>query len=237
MADGAALTLDAARELLSAGKVWPLLRDFLWNFAPLVDGARVATLATHPALAGLLKPPYAKGLAETILAHVGVTPVFYAFPPENGSRLLLLPRETYEQLARWLGVVLYAEGLRTVLNGAQVRMLRQQLGGAYPEALNYTAYFSKWGAVLEAVREALPPVPAVLEVGFAGAVRAAGFRMLASLLREVPAAVWARQRVRFPVADEPLFEPLPAEVLSSERLDLLFLLLKLRFPEANDLCS
>lgn len=70
----------------------------------------------------------------------------------------------------------------------------------------------------------------------AAAIRLAGLRMLASLLAGVPAELLRRQRLRFPEADEPGFEPLPREVLSPEHLELLFFLLKLRFPEASDLC-
>lgn len=232
------VTIDEARALVAEPKLWPRIRAFLWGFAQMLDPARVAA-AFPPEAAGLLRTPYSPRFAKAILAQLGVAPLFYDFPAANGSRLLLLPREDYEAIARWLGFLLYAPRVRTVLNGAQVRALKRLLPGVYPEGLNYTAYFTKWALCLEAVRAALPevPDPAADVEGFCASVRQAGMRMLASLLASVPEAVRARQCLRFPVADEPAFAPLPGNALSADRLDLLFLLLKLRFPEANDLCS
>lgn len=231
------LSLDRARALVAETKRWPLMQRFLWGFASLVDPSRIHSYTQALLPPGVTISPtlLTSGAAgHALLAHLGVKPTFYDFPAEDGSRLLLLERAQYEQIARWLGALAYAEPLRAVLTGPDVRALKQSLPGLYPDVLRYTAYFAKWAARFAALRVALPPPPKAADL--AAALRLAGLRMLASLLANAPAELLRRQCLRFPEADEPGFEPLPREVLSPEHLELLFFLLKLRFPEASDLC-
>lgn len=231
------LSLDRARALVAETKRWPLMQRFLWGFASLVDPSRALAYTQSLLPPGLKVPstlPTSGAAGRSLLTHLGVEPTFYDFPADDGSRLLLLERAQYEQIARWLGALAYAEPLRAVLAGPDVRALKQSLPGLYPEVLRYTAYFAKWAERFAALRAALPPPPQVLDL--AAAIRLAGLRMLSSLLAGVPTELLRRQRLRFPEADEPGFEPLPREVLSLEHLELLFFLLKLRFPEASDLC-
>lgn len=228
------LSLDRARALVAETKRWPLMQRFLWGFASLVDPSRALAYTQAVLPPGPSTLPTSGAAGRALLTHLGVEPTFYDFPADDGSRLLLLERAQYEQIARWLGALAYAEPLRAVLAGPDVRALKQSLPGLYPEVLRYTAYFAKWAEHFAALHAALPPPPQMLDL--AAAIRLAGLRMLASLLAGVPTELLRRQSLRFPEADEPGFEPLPREVLSPEHLELLFFLLKLRFPEASDLC-
>ncbi|MGN0886738.1 MAG: SctK family type III secretion system sorting platform protein [Candidatus Spyradenecus sp.] len=231
------LSLDRARALVADSTRWPLIQRFLWDFAALIDPTRQRAYFQSVLPPGVTIAPTAltgKKAERALLAHLGVEPTFYDFPAENGSRLLLLERAQYEQIAAWLGAIAYAEPLRAVLAGPDVRALKQSLPGLYPDVLRYTAYFAKWSERLTALRAAVSPPPKATDLP--AALRLMGLRMLASLLADVPEALLLRQRLRFPEADAPGFEPLPREVLSPEHLDLLFFLLKLRFPEASDLC-
>lgn len=229
------LSIEEARNVVADGPRWAAMRDFLWGFASQLDRGRVQAWLPSDLPPESLTPPYPAPLAKALLQHEGLEAIpFYDFPAENGSRLLLCSAATYAQIAQWLGVLIYADALRGIVAGDQVRALRQQLPGVYPEALTYTAYFSRWKFTFEKAKTLLS-IDAPETWG--ERVRVAGFRVLASLLRTVPEPLMKRQRARFPVADEPCFEPLPEALFSEKQLDLLFLLLKLRFPEANALCS
>lgn len=231
------LSLDRARALVADSTRWPLIQRFLWDFSALVDPTRQRAYLQSILPPGVTIFPEAltgNDAGRALLAQLGVEPTFYDFPAENGSRLLLLERAQYEQIALWLGAIAYAEPLRAVLAGPDVRALKQSLPGLYPEVLRYTAYFAKWSERLTALRTAVPPPATVSDLPTA--LRLMGLRMLSSLLADVPGELLLRQRLRFPEADAPGFEPLPHDLLSPEHLDLLFFLLKLRFPEASDLC-
>ena len=90
-----ALTIDEARELVSNESIWPLMRDFLWNFAPQVHPSWLEDLEG-------LRPDAASSLASSarvrryILDSLGVEPCFHSFPKDDASRLLLLDGATLE---------------------------------------------------------------------------------------------------------------------------------------------
>lgn len=124
-------------------------------------------------------------------------PFFHGFPKEDGSRLALLDAGTRTAVGHWLEVIARAGELRGVMDGVRVRELKAKFAGAYPEALRYAAYFSKWRLPTED-----------------------GARILATAMRASPA------------------ELLEAEPLEGAEvpLEAVWKLLKLRFPEAYELC-
>ena len=82
-----ALTIDEARELVSNESIWPLMRDFLWDFAPQVHSSWLEDLEG-------LRPSVASSLLSSarvrryILDSLGVEPCFHSFPKDDASRLL-----------------------------------------------------------------------------------------------------------------------------------------------------
>ena len=125
--------------------------------------------------------------------HSERKPFFHSFPKEDGSRLLLAGEETCRAVERWMEALSRAEELRGVMDGERVRVLRDELEDAYPDALKYAPYFARWH---------LP--------------RAEGARLLATALRAVPRellraepledaevpleAVWKLLKLKFPEA-------------------------------------
>ena len=113
---------------------------------------------------------------------------FELFPAKDPSRLKLLDPDTRAAIGKWMEALAAAEGWRRIVDGAKVRELKAEYPGIYPEVFRYTAYFSKWCAVLE------------------GMARSA-----------------AEKGCRVSQVDCPDF-------------NMVLLLLKLRFPEAYELC-
>ena len=187
------LGLVEARALV-ASPLWPRIRAFLWQFASLCDPARLAAAAggsggAAPRSSDLLDAPR---VAAGALRSIGVEPVFHPFPATDASRLLLLSREDYDRLAQFLGVVALAPALRRVTAGADVRALKAALPGVFPEALAFAAYFHKHAPLFTQIAPADAPAnPA--------AVLAAGHRLLAAALSDLPPELLLRQRLRFPV--------------------------------------
>ena len=187
-----AISLADARPLV-ASPLWPRIRAFLWNFASLCDPQRLTAAAggsggAAPRSLDLLDAPR---VAASALRALGVEPVFHPFPATDASRLLLLSREDYDRLAQFLGVVALAPALRRVTAGADVRALKAALPGVFPATLAFTAYFRRHEPLFERL------VPAG-EAANPAAVLAAGHRLLAAALSDLPPELLLRQRLRFP---------------------------------------
>lgn len=144
----------------------------------------------------------------------GVEPVFHPFPADDGSRLLLLDAKVYRSVARWIEGVARADAWRRVISGAERASLRTVYPDVYPDVLRYDVYFRRW-------RDRLTP-------------ETNGFSVLAGILRDLPPALLARQRLRFEPSLEDSFSP--AEGWSAADLELPHFILKLKFPEAYALC-
>ena len=263
------LGLEEARALV-ASPLWPRIRAFLWNFASLCDPARLTAafeapssdgeeqaeeagdplVTRHSSLVtaeGLLGSPRTARAAEQAL---GLVPFFHSFPAAGASRLLLLSREDYDRLAQFLGVVALAPALRRVTAGADVRALKAALPGVYPEVLAFAAYFHRFEALFKRFEAADPPTdPAADNSAFSiqhsalpAAVLAAGHRLLAAALSDLPPALLLRQRLRFPAgspADAALAREagsVPEASASGAALAAAKLALKLSNPQEYTTC-
>ncbi len=208
------LTIESARELVSNRALWPLVRDFLWDFAPQV----------HPSwLEGIdaLKYPENPRVKRYILDSLSVEPCFHAFPKEDGSRVLLLAGETLESVAKWLGALVCADALRRVTDGETVRRLKAEFPGIYPEVFGYTAYFKDLVA-----RGAVEPRNEDIVVEVAGN----GHGLMFSAFARLPEAVVSRAKLKL---DKGISVSSPSRELD---LPVILKLLKLKFPEAYRLC-
>lgn len=211
--------IETARALVSNATLWPRVRAFLWDFAPLIHPSHLADGRPVPADAS----PRLKRMA---LDALGVGPCFHDFPATDASRLLLLDAETFGSLAKWLGAVSCADSLRRVTKGADVRDLKAALPGVYPDVFAYTAYFSRFGRKGEAEGAAATPEGVV----------SGGYAQLAAILAPLPAQLKLRLRLRLP-ADAPLPDEADAPAGPPVPLEKVLLVLKLKFPEAYALCS
>ena len=220
------ITMSEARELVSNTALWPLVRDFLWDFAPQV----------HPSWLEGLEAPLSSDVSRImpssrarrfILSTLGVEPCFHAFPKDDWSRIVLLDGATLESIAKWLGALACADKLRGVTDGKTVRALKAALPGVYPEVFGYTAYF-----------RGLTSEDAGLKIGeeIIGEIEDLGFGILMSLLKSLPESLVSRLRLKLPKAYsrtppsgvDPRSSPLNPQSLAK--------LLKLKFPEAYSLC-
>lgn len=68
---------------------------------------------------------------------------FRAFPKGPG-RIALADGATRRQIALWREGLAKADGWRKVVDGAQVRALREAYPGVYPEIFRYMAYFERF---------------------------------------------------------------------------------------------
>ena len=225
------IDMEAARSLVANGQLWPLVRDFLWDFAPQVhvswldgleiDGAKLETGSLD------LSSPRVKSF---ILKALGVEPCFHSFPNGDWSRLLLLGAPALESIAKWLGALACAESLRCVTDGATVRSLKAGFAGVYPEVFSYTAYFSRMdfgGIAAKSADEVL----------------SAGCKLLLSAFAALPSCLVSRIRFKFPKDSSfasIMSRPIPEKGKSDRRRgfmdNLISKLLKLRFPEVYSLC-
>ena len=226
MAEGADIVMEEARKLVSNRLLWPLVRDFLWDFAPSIHeswiveklrGLEVWKFGSFPSR-----------VKRYILEALNVEPCFHTFPMEDGSRLLLLDGETLESVVKWLGALVCTDVLRRVTNGATVRELKAALPGIYPEVFGYTMYFGS----LEALKFGC------LDDGkFGGAdVEKVGCELLLQSLSSLPAPLMYRLKLKFPKGMTDMELP---ELKTSKLPNLqtsIFKLLKLKFPEAYKLC-
>ena len=233
MAEGADRMIEEARELVSNRLLWPLVRDFLWDFAPQVHSSWVEDLFSRrdaeaqsgkASLESLcdsatLRETKSPRVKRYILSSLGVEPCFHTFPKDDGSRLLLLDGATLESIAKWLGALACADALRRVTDGATVRELKAALSGVYPEVFGYTMYFGEFVSRRDAEAQGLQTV--VVEEGYT---------LLLSALSNVPSSLVSRLKFKLP-------KGLSASAsLREMKLSCIFKLLKLKFPEAYKLC-
>ena len=211
------ITMDDARALVGDVKLWPRVRDFLWDFAPQVHESWL-----EPNQLSLKDSPRVK---RYILDSLGVEPCFHTFPKEDGSRILLLDGATLESVAKWLGALACAESLRRVTSGEVVRGLKSKLRGIYPEVFSYTAYFGEFASRRDAEAQSLQTV--VVEEGYS---------LLQSVVANLPSPLVARLKFKLPkglCASAPLrLEERPSQT----NLSAVLKLFKLKFPEAYKLC-
>ena len=226
------ITMEDARALVGEVKLWPRVRDFLWDFAPQVHESWL-----EPNQLSLKDSPRVK---RYILDSLGVEPCFHTFPKEDGSRILLLDGATLESTAKWLGALACAESLRRVTSGEVVRGLRTKLRGIYPEVFNYTAYFKDLDFQR---RDAYPPAegcpqsgcPSRGETLSAQRISEDGCKMLFSVLSELPEPLIRRMKLKFPKGLCDLCLSAPLREMKA-KLPAVLKLFKLKFPEAYKLC-
>jgi len=213
--------METARALVANETLWPKLRAFLWDFAPLVHPSH---LSGGKAIAQDASPR----VKRWILSAHDVEPFFHDFPADDGSRLALLGAETFDQVAKWLGALHDVAGLRRVMRRKDVMALRKGLEGVYPAVFGYEAYFA---------RDPDSPAPAAdAPLPTAESVARDGYAMLSGLLAPLPPPLLRRLRLVLP-ADAPWPEEGSAPALPPVPLSRVLKLLKLRFPEASALCS
>ena len=226
------ITMEDARALVGEVKLWPRVRDFLWDFAPQVHESWL-----EPNQLSLKDSPRVK---RYILDSLGVEPCFHTFPKEDGSRILLLDGATLESTAKWLGALACAESLRRVTSGEVVRGLKSKFRGIYPEVFGYTMYFG--GFDFER-RGAYPPAegcpqsgcPSRGETLSAQRISEDGCKMLFSVLAELPEPLIRRMKLKFPKGLCDLCLSAPLREMKA-KLPAVLKLFKLKFPEAYKLC-
>ena len=226
------ITMEDARALVGDAKLWPRVRDFLWDFAPQVHESWL-----EPKQLSLRDSPRVK---RYILDSLGVEPCFHTFPKEDGSRILLLDGATLESTAKWLGALACAESLRRVTSGEVVRGLKSKFRGIYPEVFGYTAYFKDLDFQR---RDAYPPAegcpqsgcPSRGETLSAQRISEDGCKMLFSVLAELPEPLIRRMKLKFPKGLCDLCLSAPLREMKA-KLPAVLKLFKLKFPEAYKLC-
>ena len=226
------ITMEDARALVGEVKLWPRVRDFLWDFAPQVHESWL-----EPNQLSLKDSPRVK---RYILDSLGVEPCFHTFPKEDGSRILLLDGATLESTAKWLGALACAESLRRVTSGEVVRGLKSKFRGIYPEVFGYTAYFKDLDFQR---RDAYPPAegcpqsgcPSRGETLSAQRISEDGCKMLFSVLAELPEPLIRRMKLKFPKGLCDLCLSAPLREMKA-KLPAVLKLFKLKFPEAYKLC-
>ena len=215
------ITMEDARALVGEVKLWPRVRDFLWDFAPQVHESWL-----EPNQLSLKDSPRVK---RYILDSLGVEPCFHTFPKEDGSRILLLDGATLESTAKWLGALACAESLRRITSGEVVRGLKSKLRGIYPEVFSYTAYFKENDFQRrDAETQRLEDE-----------VVSTGYNMLFSAIAGLPASLVSRLKLKLPksLCDLCVSAPLRLKERSSQiNLSAVLKLFKLKFPEAYKLC-
>ena len=216
--------MDEARALVADMTLWPLVRDFLWDFAPQVHKSWLEGLDAQSSLvSSLMSSPRTK---RYVLASLGIEPCFHTFRKDDGSRLLLLDAATLESIVKWLGALACAEVLRRVTDGATVRELKANLSGVYPDVFGFTAYFNGFGFQRRDT-EAQIGIDEIVSTGFS---------ILLASLADVPRSVVSRLKFKLP-------KILGDTASSSEDVRgnanmkaVVAKLLKLKFPEAYSLC-
>jgi len=226
---GGVIGMEEARALVADRALWPLVRNFLWDFAPQIHPSRTAALLQGGAGAGggAALPADAAVLAASphvkawLLRSLGVETFFHPFPKDDSSRLALLDFATLDSIAKWLGALACADALRGVTSGAEVRALKAALPGIYPDVFGFTAYFRGLSAPAEQAAKTPEGVAAL------------GRSMLFSLFAPLPPQIAARAELKFPedfrAGEAGSSAPaVPPQALAK--------LLKLKFPEAYSLC-
>ena len=217
------IVIDDARALVSDQALWPLVRSFLWDFAPQVHRSWIEGLGLDKleCLEQLESNPRVK---KHVLSSLGVSPCFHAFPKDDWSRLLLLDGTTLESIVKWLGALACADELRRVTAGATVRELKSSLPGIYPEVFGYMMYFK--GIDFQRKGD---------DANGCGVqdVISAGVSILVSLLDSLPASLVSRLKFKLP---KDLCASASLRLKQETCVKVLAKLLKLKFPEAYKLC-
>ena len=226
------ITMDEARELVADQVLWPRVRDFLWDLVPSIHESWIESLKVEGVnvdMASTLKLKHSTSLPPRVKAwlldKLGVEPFFHDFPQDDWSRLALLDGATLLEIAKWLGALACADGLRRVTDGATVRELKASLRGIYPEVFSFTAYFTGLDLASKNAKDAKSPESVV----------AVGLGLLFTLSGASPAPVAGRLRLKFPknLCDLCVLcgeKERPAAGVAVKKL------LKLKFPEAYSLC-
>ena len=214
---GENITIEEARELVSNRLLWPLVRDFLWDFAPSIHASWMEGLQASDIPSQDASPR----IKRFILDSLHVEPCFHTFPADDGSRIMLLDGATLESIIKWLGALACAESLRRVTSGEVVRRLKAALPGIYPEVFGYTAYFKDLAARGDVGSRSEDIVAEVV---------GAGYGFMFSVFSKLPASVVARAKFKIP--RDFLVSCPPREIA----LTVVLKLLTLKFPEAYKLC-
>ena len=226
------MTVDEARELVSNQLLWPLVRNFLWDFSTQVHKSWIEGLGSldHLGILELLENLMSNPRVKRhVLSSLGVEPFFHVFPKDDLSRVLLLDSATLESVAKWLGALACAESLRHVTDGATVRKLKAALSGVYPEVFGYTAYFTGFDFKRSGSEPQIAQDDKLQE-----SVIKTGYAILLSAVASLPRPLVVRFERKLPKGE------------SLQRCDFAFKedmsrsailkLLKLKFPEAYKLC-
>ena len=152
---------------------------------------------------------------------------FHDFPVEDRSRICLLDSATLVSIVHWLGAIKFLPVLRRTADGATVRALKAAIPDAYPAVMSFAAYFRV------AAEDA--SAPSGTPDNLALRIVPAGRTCLAALLSDVPPPVLQRLRLKLPkeldAAEENAADEVPAFNPANFKT-----LLKLKFPEACELC-
>ena len=231
--------MDEARGLVSDQTLWPLVRGFLWDFVPQIHPSWLEGLDVEDRMSAgmgkdfrlsdlLLSREASPRIKRVILEQFGISPCFHAFPKDDWSRLLLLDGSMLESMAKWLGALACADGLRRVTAGATVRELKSTLSGVYPEVFGFTMYFKGFDVFAEDVEGHDVPVSG-------NGVVSVGCKLLLALLGGVPDPILSRLKFKLPKS---LCDLCVLSGNAGARPDQSFVakLLKLKFTEAYKLC-
>ena len=206
------MNMDEARALVADRELWPRIRNFLWDFAPQIEPSWLGDVPGVKDAADICANPRVKA---HILSSLGVESVSYDFAQSDISRLCLLDGATLLEICKWLGALSCAESLRRITDGKTVKAMKAALAGVYPEVFNFAMYFRGLGTC---------------EAKSADDVVSAGFTFFSICIKDLPAALKLRLRLKLPkdiTAGEMKIDA-PAAVLKK--------LLKLKFTEAYKLC-
>jgi len=94
---------------------------------------------------------------------------FAVIPSGDPRRLKWLDEETRRRIDAWLEVLSRADELKLTVDGAKVRRLKEEFPGAYPEALRYSAYFTRFGG--GALKDDFEAVKLLMKLKFPEAYR------------------------------------------------------------------
>ena len=220
------MTIEDARELVSNRLLWPLVRDFLWDFAPSVhaswlDGLKTSDFGHDFMSSEGRSRKSASRVKRYVIDSLGVEPCFHSFPKDDFSRILLLDGATIESIVKWLGALVCADALRRVTDSEAVRELKTSLPGVYPEVFGYTAYFKDFVSRGAAELRSEDVGAEVVENGCG---------LLFSAFSKLPASVVSRAKFKLPRNIR--ISASPREM----KLSAVLKLLKLKFPEAYKIC-
>ena len=226
------IDMSAARALVGDAALWPQVRAFLWDFSPQVHGSWLEGLFPEEGVGPLVRRLSASPRVKSfVLSSLGVKPLFHVFPKDDWSRLALLDGATLLDVAKWLGAVACCDRLRFVTKGADVRALKAELSGVYPEVFSYTMYF---GGLDLGFADA-PGEDAESRSALSEEVVSTGVSIVFSLLSGIPEGVVSRLVLKLPkvlgAAAHPRGMKKPGDAAKSIRK-----ILKLKFPEAYKLC-